>query len=178
MLLKRTAVAVAIVLSAIRPSIGQTLSLPARANAALPSARAAFDEALADYPSARFRNVHARLVHSVYADDEGHSNKVPWTHRGGVVLVICGEVNAKNHFGGYTGWTAFSFEPTQTDIVTMYDFGTPRVPRPMNLADRPRLMASAEGYESQQITLLCGAEAEQIDPTDLTAKISFSPPTG
>lgn len=148
-----------------------------RAQAALPAVREALDGALTDYPSARFRNVKARLVRSVYASDEGQSNKVPWNHRGGVVLVFCGEMNAKNRMGGYTGWEAFGLQPSQTDIVTLYsmDFSNPRKPRepvPTNIAEKPKLMLPNNLYD-EHLALMCGSEAEAIDPTDLTEGVTY-----
>jgi hypothetical protein len=159
-------------LSAAPPTSFSQLRL--RAATALPGARASLDEVLTDYPSARFRSVQARLVRSVYADDEGQSNKVPWMHRGGVVLVICGEINTKNRMGGYTGWEPFAYQPAQTDIVTIYDFSEPRKPTQENLARKPKLRISGgNGYDNESVGLLCGSEAEQIDPADLSAGLAF-----
>ncbi|HWW12692.1 MAG TPA: hypothetical protein VN018_09250 [Brevundimonas sp.] len=46
-------------------------------------ARSALDEALLDYPSARFREVTANAA------------------------FVCGKVNAKNRMGAYSGWSSF-----------------------------------------------------------------------
>lgn len=58
----------------------------AEAEAALPAARKALDDALLDYPSARFRDVRAIVA-----------------PKGGLTL-FCGQVNAKTRAGGYGGW--------------------------------------------------------------------------
>ncbi|HEX3918851.1 MAG TPA: hypothetical protein VHW60_16055 [Caulobacteraceae bacterium] len=154
-------------------------SLHARAVAALPAARKAFDSTLTDYPSARFQDVHARIVHSVYDDDEGQSNKVPWAHRGGLVLVICGEVNAKNRMGGYTGWTAFAFEPAQTDMVSMYGYEAPtRLSHTFNLASRDELTTvHGDRVDDEDVGLLCGGDPppQATDQADLSAELSANP---
>lgn len=143
-----------------------------RAQAALPAVREALDGALTDYPSARFRNVQARLVRSVYSTDEGQSNKVPWTHRGGVVLVFCGEINAKNRMGGYTGWEPFGIQPAQTDIVVLHQFDAARTPKETNLAEQPKFMSVSNLYD-EHLAMMCGSEAEAIDPADLTEGVTF-----
>jgi hypothetical protein len=57
-------------------------------------ARTIMDNTLNDFPSARIRNVKAR--YSRRADNgQDHIN-------------FCGEVNAKNAAGGYTGWRPFA----------------------------------------------------------------------
>lgn len=164
-------------------SIAQTASAPVtsptdlhrRAVAAIPAVQAGFDSQLTDYPSARFRNVQARLVRSIYSSDEGQSNRVPWTHRGNVVLILCGEINAKNRMGGYIGWERFAFEPAQDDVVTMYDFSKPRQPKPYNLATRDKLMVSGgAGYDDEYIGVLCGDDAELVDLADLSSSIAYS----
>lgn len=53
-------------------------------------ARKALDDYLRDYPSARFRNV----LRIVATNPDGAS--------------FCGEVNATNRSGGYTGWRSFA----------------------------------------------------------------------
>lgn len=148
-------------------------SLHARAVAALAAARSSFDGRLNDYPTARFEDVHARLVHSVYADDEGDSNKVPWIHRGGLVVVLCGQVNAKNRMGAYTGWSRFAFEPAQTDMVDTYGFESPtRLLRSHNLAAEDSLSIVDEdgGFSNDEVRLLCGDDppAQEIDAADLS----------
>ncbi len=55
-------------------------------------ARTLLDDGLKDYPSARFRDVHA----VAYTWDDGE-----------VTTPICGELNAKSAAGGYTGWKRF-----------------------------------------------------------------------
>lgn len=114
------------------------------------------------------------MVHSVFSDDEGHFDKVPWTHRGGVVLVFCGEINAKNKMGGYTGWKPFAFQPAQTDMQTLY---VPKdltmkeaVPKQVNIAAEPTLMLS-EGLYGDDLPMLCGEPEDGVitDPTDFTA---------
>lgn len=57
--------------------------------AKLPTARSVLDRSLGDYPSARFRAV--RVSYGTDATSIG----------------FCGEVNAKNAMGGYTGWRPF-----------------------------------------------------------------------
>lgn len=152
-----------------------TPDLHRRAVAAIPAARAELDSQLTDYPTARFRNVHVRMVRSVYNDDEGQSNKVPWTHRGGPILVFCGEINAKNRMGGYGGWQQFMFKPAQTDMVAMYDLGTPRTLKMTNVAAGTELkMAGANWVSDEEIALLCASSSsgEQTDPADLSGAIS------
>jgi hypothetical protein len=148
-------------------------SLHARAVAALPAARRALDSTLIDFPSARFQDVHARIVRSVYADDEGQSDKVPWTHRGGPVLVICGQINSKNRMGGYTGWSGFAFEPAQTDMVTMYGLESPtRLPHQINAAANDELtIADDQRNDEETVGLLCGDGASQSDAADLSAEL-------
>ncbi|ALG60983.1 MULTISPECIES: hypothetical protein [Citromicrobium] len=152
-------------------------TLNARAMAAIPEARATLDDALTDYPSARFRNVQARLVRSVYTSDEGQSDKVPWKHRGGIVLIFCGEINAKNRMGGYTGWEPFALQPSQTDIVTLYSMDMSsrpmkREPEETNIAEKPKLMLSSSLYD-EHVAIMCGAEAVETDPADLSDKLAF-----
>ncbi|UVO49159.1 hypothetical protein M0208_00975 [Sphingomonas sp. SUN019] len=146
--------------------------LEKRVRAALPEARDELDTVLADYSSARFRNVQARLVRSVFASDDGQSNKVPWLHRGGVVLVFCGEVNAKNRMGGFTGWEKFALQPKQVDVVTLYSFEKPRQPKPTNIAAEPKFMSASNLYD-EHLGLMCGNEAEVIDPTDLSGSLTY-----
>jgi hypothetical protein len=124
-----------------------------------------------DYPSARFQDVHARIVRSVYPSDEGQSDKLAWTHRGGPVLVLCGEVNAKNRMGGYTGWTPFAFEPAQTDMVTLYGYESPtRLAHQVNHAAEPSLrIVSDEGHDEEDVRLLCTDEPSKADAADLAA---------
>ena len=52
-------------------SAAQPGGVHARAVAALPLARQALQENLTNYQTARFRGVHARIVRSVYATDDG-----------------------------------------------------------------------------------------------------------
>ncbi|QBX37219.1 hypothetical protein E4M02_02605 [Brevundimonas sp. S30B] len=59
-------------------------TVPGPGTAQLAAARAALDERLLDYPSARFREVR------------------------GNNMVLCGNVNAKNRMGAYSGWTRFA----------------------------------------------------------------------
>jgi len=54
-------------------------------------ARVEFENRLADYPSARFRDVTAH-----YTDYSGDRH-----------FYLCGFVNSKNPFGGYAGWKPF-----------------------------------------------------------------------
>lgn len=61
------------------------------------SARAALDERLLDYPSARFRDVH------------------------GNAMVVCGFVNAKNRMGAYTGWSRFAYVDLGSDPYLLVD---------------------------------------------------------
>lgn len=142
-----------------------------RALAAIPSVREGLDGQLNDYPSARFRNVRARIARSVYASDEGQSNKVPWTHRGGPILVFCGEINPKNRMGGYGGWRRFVFQPTQTDMVAMYDHGTPRTLTQVNVAARNKLVMSGnDRFDDEEVVLLCGTaeSSSQMISADLS----------
>lgn len=57
----------------------------------LAAARQTLDNDLADYPSARFRNVTAE--------------------RTGNSIAFCGEVNSRNRMGGMTGWQRFWMIP-------------------------------------------------------------------
>lgn len=150
-------------------------SLHQRTISAIPALRAAFESSLNDYPTARFRAVRARLVRSVYYHDDGNSKKIPWLHRGGSVLVFCGEFNAKNRMGGFTGWQQFAFEPAQTDVVTWYDHGTPRQPTPFNLAEKAKLrvITGSRDDDEEEVGLLCGSDAEMVDAADLSDSISF-----
>lgn len=160
------------------PSDNFLTKLHTQAVAALPSVRAELDGLLTDYPSARFRNVRAVMTRSVYSSDEGQSNKVPWTHRGGLVLVFCGEINAKNRMGGYGGWQQFAFQPPQTDIVEMYDFGTPRKLQKINTAERAELtLAGSDRHDREEVALLC-TSPDLLDPTDFSSQIKHptSPP--
>jgi hypothetical protein len=137
-----------------------------------------FDDSLPDFPSTRFRDVHARLVHSVYSDDEGQANRVPWTHRGGLVLVICGQINAKNRMGGYAGWSSFAFEPAQDDVVSVYKRNynewKQAVGKPFlgeeNLADAPKLLIGQEDFEAERVALLCVSSQadERTDAEELS----------
>jgi hypothetical protein len=156
-----------------RPAAGAApTSLHARALAALP-ARRALDDQLIDYPSARFQDVHARIVKSVYADDEGQSDKVPWTHRGGDVLVLCGQINSRNRMGGYIGWTGFAFRPAQTDMVTMYGFESPtRLQHQINTAAEAELtMADDQSDHDETVRLLCEDDPIQVDEADLAGAL-------
>jgi hypothetical protein len=56
-------------------------------------AHATLDEALFDYPSARFKNVYG----TVYALGAAPSD-----------FILCGEVNSKNRMGAYSGYKAFA----------------------------------------------------------------------
>lgn len=65
-------------------------------------ARVRLDTDLADYPSARFRNVIA----------QGSSERAKF----------CGEINSRNRMGGMTGWQRFYLDP---------DIGLPIIINPM-----------------------------------------------
>lgn len=66
-----------------------------KADAAVRAAHPVLDGELRDYPSARFRNVHVVKIGMTTGPEY-------W---------ICGEVNAKNAYGAYTGWAAFAVSP-------------------------------------------------------------------
>lgn len=67
------------------------------------TARETLDNDLADYPSARFRNVRATYSPRI----EGGKDR----------LTFCGELNAKNHMGGYTGWASFALLPEDGSLT-------------------------------------------------------------
>lgn len=60
--------------------------------AAIPILKKALEDQLLDYSSAKFKDVRAGYDRS-RIEQYG--------------VVFCGEVNGKNSFGGYTGWTTF-----------------------------------------------------------------------
>lgn len=64
-------------------------------------ARSALEARLLDYPSARFRDVKAHVA------------------GGGVAVLFCGKVNAKNRSGGYVGWENFAAFVTDSAAVTV-----------------------------------------------------------
>ncbi len=73
-------------------------------------AHGVLDTALPDYPSARFRSVHGAF----YAPGDANSD-----------YVLCGEVDAKNKFGAYAGWTKFVVEYSQpTEIALHIAYGS------------------------------------------------------
>jgi hypothetical protein len=55
------------------------------------------NDALPDFATARFQGVHALILKA--KDKFGAMQDV---------FIICGEVNSKNRFGGYGGWTDFA----------------------------------------------------------------------
>ena len=103
-------------------------------------ARSAMDQSLNDWPSARFRNFRIIFTKTVFLDTAAPMPPVaPFTFiRGEPVMLVCGDINAKNAMGGYTGWQSVMVvggtlviagdEPSET--VTK--FGTR-----YNLCDRP-----------------------------------------
>ncbi|WP_100259298.1 hypothetical protein [Qipengyuania seohaensis] len=151
----------------------QPKDLTTRIELAVEEARKALDDQLTDYPSARFRGVRARIVPSVYSSDEGQSDKVPWTHRGGPILVLCGQINAKNRMGGYTGWSDFAFRPSQVDVVTLYNFEKPRMPYETNIAEKPRLTVATDRHDAERVELLCGPDGEDASQLDLANRLAF-----
>lgn len=78
----------------------------AHAAALVESASDRLDSILNDYPTARFRNVRARLRQL--------SNGVR-------DIAVCGEMNAKNGFGAYTGWVGFALMGPPTDFFVTSD---------------------------------------------------------
>ena len=68
-------------------------------------ARMAMDNDLADFPTARVRNVRATYSKRI----EGGNRR----------LTFCGEINAKNKMGGYGGWLHFALLPGSDSAVTM-----------------------------------------------------------
>ena len=64
--------------------------------------RAAFDNGLVDYPSARFRMVQGL----VYLPGNKPTD-----------FILCGQINSKNRMGAYTGWTLFAAEYTSSGEV-------------------------------------------------------------
>ncbi|MGH8273631.1 MAG: hypothetical protein ACRES9_05155 [Gammaproteobacteria bacterium] len=89
---------------------------------------------LKDPDSAKYKDVHA------YQDDAG----------GKTAIVFCGEINAKNSFGGYNGYERFVAAPAiavmeseMTVRLKWTKFGTPFVPHQM-ISDR--CGSDAESY--------------------------------
>lgn len=81
-------------------------------------ARKMFDDELADYPSARFKDVHA--VHYLFGLSGRTYENGTFTHeqRSDVdSYALCGSVNAKNGVGGYIGWTPFAVDSNGLHIV-------------------------------------------------------------
>jgi hypothetical protein len=68
-------------------------------------ARTAMDDGLADFPTARIRNVRATYSKRI----EG----------GKARLTFCGDINAKNKFGGYDGWQHFALLPGNDSSVKL-----------------------------------------------------------
>lgn len=62
------------------------------------SSHASFNDGLRDYESARFQNVTGHVL----------------SKRGIRRYFICGQVNAKNGFGGYGGWSYFIIKQSPT----------------------------------------------------------------
>lgn len=83
-------------------------------------ARAALDEKLLDYPSARFRDVHADAAR------------------------VCGWVNGKNRLGAYTGWKSFGvFGSGETSRLYLDE------PEMTELFCTPALMETAPDYSDR-----------------------------
>lgn len=72
------------------------------------AAHALFDDKLADYPSARFKNVHATHYYLGIQNFEVQQHKRRTTELSSYVL--CGLLNVKNAFGAYIGWLPFAVD--------------------------------------------------------------------
>ena len=98
----RSIAALVVVLAAvIRPAVADTASSEMALVAGRYLAKgshALMESYFRDYPSARFRRVYPHIY-------EGDSGKQFW--------YLCGEVNAKNAMGGYTGWDSFLITPEE-----------------------------------------------------------------
>lgn len=81
--------------------IAQDASTPRTSPETLSAIRAILDHALADYPSARFREV--RVV-------TRPSNTF-------VHLAVCGSYNARTRGGGYGGWTRFAILNDRMEVA-------------------------------------------------------------
>jgi hypothetical protein len=145
----------------------------ARAVAALPLARQALQENLTDYRTARFRGVHARIVRSVYATDDGHPNTVPHQARGNPVLVWCGELDDHDGYGHDTGWRRFYVEPAQVDMQPMGTLDHPRRLTPQNVAIHSLLVIARYPSGIADVRVECGpGPGVQIDPADMSADLA------
>jgi hypothetical protein len=93
-------------------------------NPNISAAEDAVRETLKDPESAQFRNVR-----SVEALPPGKSNHgyIDKTHPG-LPAGVCGEVNAKNGMGGYTGFSGFIWIPEQERLVLPNDEGLISMP--------------------------------------------------
>lgn len=119
-------------------------------------ARDALDSHLDDVTTARFRNVHFMDVD--YAK------------------LFCGEVNAKNKFGAYTGWKTFFVHSAKSNFSTMdgevvlEGVETPASEffRRYGPADKPPVAAS------EQIHNVCVKNGKPLDTHDYTHDLSFA----
>ena len=162
------------------PPAGGT-DIHARALAALPEVRATLLHNLPSYADTRFRNVHARIVRSIWSTDDGHADRVPHRARGGPVLIICGEL--MDHHGLYfpDAWRGFYVEPTQTDMQRLrpaHGAHGDRRPGWQNVAQNSHLTVADYQVERADVRILCGAPERGaiVDPADLSALVSAGPP--
>lgn len=65
--------------------------------------KAEFNRAMLDYPSARFRDVRATVLH------------------GQIKPIMCGFVNGKNRMGAYAGWTPFALSEVDGEAFLVMD---------------------------------------------------------
>jgi hypothetical protein len=145
----------------------------ARAVAALPLARQALQDNLTNYQTAHFRGVHARIVRSVYATDDGHPNTVPHQARGNPVLVYCGELDDHDGHGHDTGWRRFYVEPAQVDMVPMGTLDHPRRLQPQNVAIHSTVTIARYRSGIEDVRVECGpGPGVQIDPADMSAELT------
>jgi hypothetical protein len=88
------------------PSLAQSNN-PTHEATAVSKAKTAILRRLKDPESARFRDIHVRVEKAA---------------AGNLVTVVCGQVNAKNSFGGYVGFRPFLYTLIPTaGMITIAD---------------------------------------------------------
>jgi hypothetical protein len=120
-------------------------------------ARSAFDDALLDYRSTRFRQV--KLVQT----NDGFQ-------------AFCGEMNTTNRMGGFTGWTPFMLPLGDSPSAKLMD-------RPTIQGQPTKLDAFLTAYGPAEsgkrdssgriISSHCGEMAKPVDVTDYSDALTF-----
>ena len=127
---------------AMHPAIADSTIPPdvvVQANRYASDAHTLLDSQLVDYPSARFRNVRAHYSRRTLGGEHA--------------LTFCGEVNAKNTMGGYTGWAHFVLLP----------------------GDDPEFLIESDGLAGTFVSNMCTRDEKNWLSTDFTA--AFAPPS-